>query len=63
MKETIKQGTVFEKKVTELFINGEDTVTVLHIYQFERHRGSTLYGIFITTGRAETAMATERNKL
>ena len=31
MKETVKKGTVFEKVISEMFINGKDTVSVLDI--------------------------------
>ena len=62
MKETIKQGAVFKKKVAEVFINGEDTVAVLHIYELKGHRGGAVHGIFIAAGRTETAMTAERNK-
>lgn len=28
IEQTVKKGTVFEKKVTEFFVNGKNTVTV-----------------------------------
>lgn len=63
MKQTIKQRTVFKEKITKIFINGEDTMAVLNMNQFEGHTGSAVHGVFVTAGRAETAVATERNKL
>ena len=63
MEEAVKQGAVIEKEITEIFINGEDTMAVLNMNQFEGHTGSAVHGVFVTAGRAETAVATERNKL
>lgn len=31
--------------------------------QFKGHTGSAVHGVFVTAGRAETAVATKRNKL
>ena len=36
---------------------------MLDIDDLKGHRGSAIHGIFITAGRAETAVTTERNKL
>ena len=60
MEKTVEEGAVIEKKVPELFINGKDTMAVRDINKFKGHRGSTIHGIFISTGRAETAVAAER---
>ena len=38
-------------------------MTVSDINKFEGHRGSAFHGIFITTGRAETAVTAKREKL
>ena len=62
MEEAVKQGAVFQKEITKRVINGEDAVAVWDIDQFKGHRGSTLHGIEISAGRAEAAMAAERNK-
>lgn len=45
MEKAVKEGTVIEKKVTELFINGKDTMTVCNIDELKGHRGSTLHGV------------------
>ena len=37
-------------------------MAVRDINEFKGHRGSTVHGIFISTGRAETAVAAERDK-
>ena len=63
MKKEVEERTVFEKKIPELFINCKNTVAVLNINQFKGHTGSAFHGIFIAAGRAETAVAAERDKL
>ena len=62
MEQTVKEGAVKEEKVTELFINGKNTMPVGDIDQFEGHRGSALHGVEIATGRAETAVTAERDE-
>ncbi len=61
MEETVKKPAVFEKKVPQVLINSKDTVSVLDVNEFEGHLGSSFHGIFITTGRAETAVAKVEN--
>ena len=63
MKETVKQGTVIQKKVPELFIDCKNAVAVTGIYQFKGHTGSAFHGIFVAAGGAETAFTAERDKL
>ena len=63
MKETIKERTILQKEITEGFINGKNTVAVSDMNEFKRHRGSTFHGVFIATGRTETTVTAERNKL
>ena len=62
MEETVKEGTVIQEKLPELFINGKNTMTVGDIDQLKGHGRSALHGVEIPTGRAETAVAAERNK-
>ena len=62
MKETVKKGTVFEKVLSEMFINGKDTVTVLGIDELKGHTGSAFHGILVSTGRIKTTVTAERNK-
>lgn len=62
MEKTVKERPVKKEKVPELFINGENTVAVLDIKEFKRHRGSTFHGIFIATGGAKAAVAAKRYK-
>ena len=63
MKETVKERTILQEKITEGRINGKNAMTVSDINELKGHRGSAIHGIFITAGRAETAVTTERNKL
>lgn len=63
VKKAVKERAVKQEKIPELFIDGEDTVAVMNIYQFKGHRGSALHGVEIPAGRAETAMAAEGDKL
>ena len=63
MKETIKQGTVIEKKIPQILIYGENTVSVWNIDEFKRHRGSAVHRVFVATSRAKSAMTAKRNAL
>ena len=63
MKETVKERAILQEKITEGRINGKNAMTVSDINELKGHRGSAIHGIFITAGRAETAVTTERNKL
>lgn len=62
MKKTVKEGTVFKEELSKIFINGEDTVPVLYIYELKRHRGSAFHIVFISTGRTKTTVTAERNE-
>lgn len=57
LKKTVKEGTVFKEKMAQFFINGEDTMPVGTVNQFERHLGRAILAVFDTTGRAKTAFA------
>ena len=63
MKKTIKQSYILKEKITKIFINREDTVSVVDINEFKRHRCSAFHRILVTTSGAETAMAEKRNEL
>ena len=62
MKEAVKKFTIFKEEVAEVFIDGENTMPVSNINQFERHVGGTFHGILIPAGRAETTVTAERNE-
>lgn len=62
MEETVKERTVIQEKLPELFINGKNTMTVGDIEQLKGHGSSTLHCVEIPAGRAEAAMAAKRNK-
>ena len=63
MEKTMKQSSVLKGKITEIFINGEDTVSVLDVNQFKRHGGRAIHRILVTASRTETAVAAKRNEL
>ena len=63
MEETIKQCPVIKEKLPEIFVDGENTMPVGDIDQFKGHGGSASHGIEISTGKTETAMVAERDKL
>ena len=56
MKKTVKKGAVMEEKITEIFINGKNTVAMSNIDQFKRHIGSAFHGIFVTTSGTKVAV-------
>lgn len=62
MKEAVQEGAVLKEKIEEIFIYGKNAVSVLNADQFKRHTGSALHGIFVSAGRTETAVTTERDK-
>ena len=62
VKKTVEQRPVIEKEVPEIFINGKNAMSMIHIHEFKRHTGSAFHGIFIATGRTKTTVATERDK-
>ena len=63
LKETVQQGTIFEKEGTKPFVNGEDTMTVRDFNQLERHRCGAFCGVGDTACRAKPAVTPERDKL
>ena len=62
MEEAVEKGTVIEKKLPGLPINGEDAMAVGGIYELKGHGGSAPHGVQVAAGRAETAVAAERDK-
>ena len=62
MEETVKQGAVFKEEVPELAVNCKNAVSVADIYQFKGHGGGALHGVEIPAGRAEAAVAAERDE-
>ena len=63
MKKTVKKGTVFEKEVTKIFINGENTMTMPEIKRFKGHTGSAFHVILISASRTKATVTTKGNKL
>lgn len=62
MKETVKERAVIKKESPEIFVNGENAVSVGNTDQLKSHRGSAFHSIEITAGGAETAVAAKRNE-
>ncbi len=62
MKETVRQCPVIKEKLSQVFVDGKNTMPVGDIDQFEGHTGSAFHGVFVTAGWAEAAVAAERNK-
>ena len=63
MEEAVKKGAVLKEKISEVFINGKDTVAVSAGKQFKRHTGGAFLSIFNTAGGAEPGVASEGDKL
>lgn len=61
-KEAVQQGTVFEKKRTEFFVNRKNEMAMGPVEQFKRHFSGTVNAIFIAAGGAKLGMASERDK-
>ena len=61
-EKAVKKGAVIEEEAPQVFINRKDAVTVYDIDQLKRHGSGALHGIKIPAGRAEAAVAAERNK-
>ena len=55
----MKQSSVLKGKITEIFINREDAVSVLNVNQL----CSTFHGILVTGRGTETAVVAKRNGL
>ena len=61
MEQAIQKRPVFEEKIPEVFINGENTVAMFNIDEFKSHGGSALHTVFVTTRGTKTAVAVERD--
>ena len=62
MEKAVKHGTILKQKVTEVFINGKNAMSMSNVNKLEGHRGSALHGIEITAGGTEAAVTAERDK-
>lgn len=62
VEQTIEQRTILEKGFAKIFIDCENAMAMCDIYQLKGHTGGAFYGIFVATGRAETAVTAERNE-
>ena len=62
MEKTIEQASIFKEELTEILIDGEDTVPVSDIDQFKCHAGGAFHGVLIAASGTETAVTTEGNE-
>ncbi len=62
IKEAVEQAAVFEKKMAEGFVNGEDKMPVGTVDQFKGHSGRPVVGILRATGRTEFGMTAKGDK-
>lgn len=62
MEQAVKKGTVLKKKVTELFINSKNAVTMGTLNQIKSHRIGSVLRVFDTTGWTKSAFTAEGNK-
>ena len=62
MEETIEERAVIEEEISKLRIDSKDTVAVDNVEQLKGHRGSAAHSVEVSTSRAETAVAAERDK-
>ena len=64
MKKARKQRSVLKEKITEIFINGEDTVSVLDVNQFKKTwKVERSIEYLLPQVGTETAVAAKRNEL
>ena len=63
LEKAVEEGTVFEKEVPEIFINGKDTVAVSAGDEFEGHVCRAFLTVFHSAGRAKPGVAAEREEL
>lgn len=61
-KKAVKKETILKEKRTQFFCNRKNTMAMLDIDNLKRHRGSSVDGILVSTGRTETTMTTKRYK-
>ena len=62
MEKTVKQGAIIEKKIPEIVIDSKNAVAVRNPDHLKGHGVGAFHGVLITTGRAEAAVAAERDK-
>ena len=62
VKKTVEQRAILEEEISEVVVNRENTMPMSDGDEFKRHTGSAFHGVFIATGRTETAVAAERDK-
>lgn len=61
MEQAVKEAAVFKEEMPQVLIDRKDTVPVRNVDELKRHVGGAFHGILIAAGRAETAVAAERD--
>ena len=62
VEKAVKKIRIVQKKMSEVFINGKNAVSVLDRNELKGHTGSTFHRVFVPAGRTETAVTAERDK-
>ncbi len=62
MEQAVEEFTVFKKEMTEIFVDGENTMPVSNINQLEGHVGGAFHRVLIPAGGTETAVTAERDE-
>lgn len=63
LEKAVQEGAVFQEEMPELLIDSKDAVAVVAPQKPEGHGCGTLLAVLYATGRAEAALAAERDKL
>ena len=62
MEQAVEEFTVFKKEMTEIFVDGENTMSVSNINQLKGHVGGAFHRILIPTGGTEATVTPEGNE-
>ena len=57
LEKAVEQGTVIEEESAQIFINGEDNMSVSAAEEFEGHFSGAVNAVLVTTGRTKFGMA------
>ena len=62
MEQAVEEFTVFKKEMTEIFVDGENTMSVSNINQLKGHVGGAFHRILIPTGGTEATVTSKGNE-
>ena len=63
LEKAVQEGAVFQEEMPELLVDSKDAVVVVAPQKLEGHGCGTLLAVLYATGRAEAALAAERDEL